>query len=655
MALPCLRAAAAEALNQLLFIHPLSKFIMQFNFFGQFTGSLCNACSIPFTHGIVRLYQQAVDDAILTHVVAPTKDTLRVLQSDEEKALGAKLLGSGAVDAHGNYRLVFDGDKRRYEGGPVLVVLELTHITPMQGPESKHPAISYAVTTLHPRWELSRNQTEALARFDHCFSERLTCAILKHFDIWVISGRVVSCDNPNLPAAGVTVTAMDADLITDDRLGSAVTDSQGRFRITYRSRDFKRTFLSPFINIETLGAAGPDLYFLVTGQGGVELLTETKQDGKRHGRKDVGNCFCVNLCIPAGPTPPPPAMVWTGVGDKFTLSTAGNRNDFDDEGYAEFGTGSNRHKYAIHDITFMTGQKPNPLASGNPIEYRFRIARTTTANNLPALPETAFTQVINETSGLFYEVPKIGTLIRWTPSFRLLDVKLKAEDVDADGWVDVRKAVQRTLEEDADFDPADLRDPAQFWQWKDADEMIGLNTTRLTAQGSRPNFAALLPGARIPDAQYYPIEKIAIRFEIRDQVTRTPLPGNGVTLNAMVVNNDRAVAKLGVVDGKGLVTCDKFKNEPVSIAYTIYHPHVEYAAIKVFDADNRPNPFFDLGRPINNTTRPLVVAAADSKLELPAIGQTCNYRATLGWQLLLHNGYAADEAHGISVPFYYEV
>jgi hypothetical protein len=630
---------------------------MKFRLFGHFTGEICKECSIVFTHGIVRLYQQALSSDVLTHVVAQTKDTLRELKPEELKALDSKLLGTGTINAKGNYDVEFDGGKNKYEGGPVLVVLEIPFLEPMKGPEKKHSTLYYVITSLQPTWEMSRAQDLAVARFDYCFPERITAIILKHFDIWVISGQVVNCDNPRLRAGGVKVTAMDADFITDDALGSATTDSSGKFKIFYRSADFKRTFLSPLINIETLGASGPDVYFIVTGVGNTPLLTETRADGKKPGRKDIGNIFCVSLCVNDTGDVDPGAMVWLGVGDKFVISTEGNRNNFDDEGYGELTPIATSKKYAINGVTAMTGQKPNPLAAGNPIEYRFRVSHTTSANNLMALPEGSFTKTIGVTPGLYSDV-HLGNLVRWTPSFRIVPVSLSSADIDAQGWVDIRKSVNRTLTADPLYDPADLTDPNQFWQWSDADEMIGLNTYALTEEESHSSFPGLQPGDAVPVAERYPIEKVAIRFEIRDQVTQAALPGNGTTLNAMVINNDPVVLRLGVENASGTpVVCDKFKNEDVFVGYTVYHPHLEYVNINAAAVSGAySSAVTSPPVPFNNNPRPGVDHVNNGHYMLqPRPNVTCNYYVSLSWRLLLHNGYGAYTGQTTSVPFYYEV
>jgi hypothetical protein len=94
----------------------------------------------------------------------------------------------------------------------------------------------------------------------------------------------------------VKVIAMDADLITDDLLGSEVTDLNGHFTIYYSSLDFKKTFLSPWINVETdklfpFFSSGPDVYFRLEYLG-TEIAFETAANR----RNNVGHCLCVKLC-----------------------------------------------------------------------------------------------------------------------------------------------------------------------------------------------------------------------------------------------------------------------------------------------------------------------------------------------------------------------
>jgi hypothetical protein len=51
--------------------------------------------------------------------------------------------------------------------------------------------------------------------------------------------------------AGVRVQAFDGDIAQHDLLGSAVTDALGRFRIDYKSEDFRDTPI-PWGNFEAV-------------------------------------------------------------------------------------------------------------------------------------------------------------------------------------------------------------------------------------------------------------------------------------------------------------------------------------------------------------------------------------------------------------------
>lgn len=95
---------------------------------------------------------------------------------------------------------------------------------------------------------------------------------------------------------------MDDDVISDDRLGSAITNSAGRFCIFYRSKDFKKTFLSPWINVETPIFPlnnGPDIYFKYAAGGSI-FEEEDSSRARKEDRKNVDNCFCVTLCLKEG-------------------------------------------------------------------------------------------------------------------------------------------------------------------------------------------------------------------------------------------------------------------------------------------------------------------------------------------------------------------
>lgn len=631
---------------------------MNFTLTGNFTGQICEGCNQPVFPAIVRLYRAQIDGITMTHATASVKDTLQVVDEQAIQKLKDRLIATGKTDAEGDYRIDLNSDQHSYEGGPLLVVLEIPYLAPMEGPEDKHPTLYLALTVVQPRWRYSKDQSEARAIFSYEIPRSIWCDILKHFDVWVLCGQVVDCENNKLVVPGVRVTAKDRDCITDDTLGSALTDVNGRFRIVYRSIDFKQTFLSPLINVETPfgGRLGPDVYFLVETVDGDVILEEDRDLGKRKDRKDIPHCHCLAICVEldGDPTPDLPyTLSWDSVGSDFTISFQGNPHDFDNDGYAEQGG----NKYAITGNINLNGQGPNPLLPGNPVEYRFLIARNTASNADPALAAGNFTEVVGVTPNLFRSV-HIGTLRRQFPSVRYVKVYLTGADLDANGWVDVRAAVNRTLNAHPDFNPADLNDPAQQWEWSDKDPMIGLDTRPLTNEEGHNPPAGLGAGDAMPLAERYPIEKVAIRFEIRDQVTQAHLAASGTTLNAMVVSNDAPVIRVGVKNAAGQpVICDKFKNEDVFIAYTAYHPHLEYVRLNVRSNSGayNVNPA-DAPVPFDNVPRPGVDHVNNPSLLLvPRPNETCNYKVNLSYRVLLHNGESAASGHTATEEFYFEV
>jgi hypothetical protein len=77
-----------------------------------------------------------------------------------------------------------------------------------------------------------------------------------------VIGKVVD-EESGKPLAGLQVRAFDKDLLFDDKLGLAVTDAAGEFRINYSQLDF-----SSFLATE----ASPELYLRVYDATGKRLL-----------------------------------------------------------------------------------------------------------------------------------------------------------------------------------------------------------------------------------------------------------------------------------------------------------------------------------------------------------------------------------------------
>jgi len=223
----------------------------------------------------------------------------------------------------------------------------------------------FHITTIYPKW--IRDQKENLIfNWNYAITAKFWCQIRGHyFDAWVIIGVLTDCTS-GAPLPGVTVKAMDADLITDDFIGSGVTDSAGHFRIDYTSADFKKTFLSPVINVETdktwpFFSSGPDVYFKLE-IGGNPISFETSANR----RKNVGYCLCVRLCVKElviVDQPVPASFTRIGRSARFKIVNEINaatgksmRPGFDN--------------YAFYSSIILVGSLSKKL-NGQPMEYMF--------------------------------------------------------------------------------------------------------------------------------------------------------------------------------------------------------------------------------------------------------------------------------------------
>lgn len=582
-------------------------------------------------HTKVKLYQPPQVANASEYLTSDPKNTLRVLDTDEIAEKKKYLIGEAMTDESGAYSVQLD---RSYKGGPIMVDIMLDYV-PGQKKESDKE-VQFTVTILQPAWR--NDGKDYFFGWDYCISHRFWCHIRSLFDAWVICGKVVSCQDEKRPLVGVEVTAFDADWLTDDVLGSATTDASGHFRIDYTSADFKQTFLSPLINVETpfSSISGPDVYFKVTSGGGTVLLEETRAIGLGPERRDIGHCFCLDLCVPFQDIETPEiASVWTGIGTAFTIPIGGDLNDFDPEGYA------GPQRYGFTGKIRTTGQvaisTTNKVFDGNPYEYRFLISDTTTADNgTPPLPKSSFNKVVGVDGGLFART-KIGQMMNFGAPFKVVDIFCELDDLDAEGWLDVNKSIERTFTEGSSLNVADLTDPVEgpLWKWIDLDGMMAINTQALT-ENSMPS---VLAGDAVPVGNRKGVEKIAIRFELREVIDKANevfnyLPASGQTLNCMVVNNTAPVRELAVDQHLSTTDCSAV-NGAVSVKYTAHHPELQDVSLHLRSNDDDINtPLTGGGLPLQNNSNPAVNHLNSAAVSITATPntlalKTCSYILTL--------------------------
>lgn len=506
------------------------------------------------------------------------------------------------------------------------------------------------ITTFSMRLELEKQAKDERYRWEYAIAYKWWCYIRGHFfDAWVICGHLMNCQT-NKPIANAKVTAMDADFLTDDNLGTATTDSNGHFRIDYTSADFKKTFLSPWINIETDPSflsfqSGPDVYFKAE-LGGTKLVDETKADA----RKNVGFCLCVNLCSDVNvvdPNDPNFPSAWTGIGSKFSSSYGTSAPDFDAEGYAS------SDKNVLYSTIKLTGQAALKSAAGNPIEYRFSVSDATLPNDdINNPPLAGFTKIVGLYPNLF--VPGVvSKLIRkvYSPIHNQISVVSDQSDFDAEGWFDVNHAIERALVS-VGFTPADLI----LYNIIEEDTLISMNTAALTIAPDVPNIFSA--GQPIPPANEIPVEKFAIRFEIREVINKAAnqfgVIDGGKILNSVIMNNNPIYRRLAIKELEETTLCTPI-NGTVHAKYTLYHPYL--ASGRLHLNSNSLSIDRDVTDGIINTT--LVKRINDnSALNAPPLDNLvrCTYALKLYSSTRKHNGENGDSDGGTPLEqiFFYD-
>lgn len=287
----------------------LKKTIMKYRIKGRLQSAICdeNEFAVPNTN--IRIYSLNEElNAATAYTAAQSKEVSQVFESAEIKKRSKQLIAETTTDVSGNYDVIIDGDKTKYDGGSIAVVLFYDHVPDYGQEDTKKPKnfepFEVLLDIIQPKWRELDNAL--VAYWNYTVLKRIWCYILQRLDIWVICGTLINCES-QAPLYGIEVIAMDDDIITDDLLGSKVTDANGKFCIYYRSRDFKKTFLSPWINVETTPIFsfdnGPDVYFKFA-VGGSEFFAESPSEAQKPSRKNVGHCLCVHLCLKESPSVP---------------------------------------------------------------------------------------------------------------------------------------------------------------------------------------------------------------------------------------------------------------------------------------------------------------------------------------------------------------
>lgn len=354
---------------------------MSYIFKGNLAAYICRDCSEYISHVKIRIYYPLPEINIAAVSVAQVKDTFKEVSEEEIRAKEKRLIAEIETDMKGDFSVEIS---EKFARSALELDFYCGSVPRPPFPPKKGKPRQFHITTFFPQWKTAPNQDAWVANFNYIIPEKWWCIIKgRYFDVWTICGRLIDCDSKK-PLEGITVIAMDADFITDDELGRNTTDSNGYFRIYYTSVEFKKTFLSPLINIETdiipPFASGPDVYFQLE-YGGQRFALETAADR----RNNVGYCLCVSLCskelIPVDPSIPP-SFTHFGLNQHIPIQSGIN-----------LGTGKTLGGYAFFSSVNLVGTISKKI-SAQPMEYLFEYQEVSNPSN-PLNPSAWFPIVPN--------------------------------------------------------------------------------------------------------------------------------------------------------------------------------------------------------------------------------------------------------------------
>ena len=629
---------------------------MSYTLKGRLCGLVCDECEEPLARVGVRLYEAEAGDQLAARAVADPKETVAILTDAQTKQRASGLLAETTTDDQGAFSVELD--EKRYNGGPIEIDLYFETV-PRPRTSKKAKPLQVAVTTLQPAWRQSEGGS--IGVWQYCLPNRLWCLILSRFGVWTICGHLRTCKDKK-PIPGAIVKAFDADWLQDDPLGSAPTDFDGHFLISYLRDDFEKTPLSAWgINFELFG--GPDVYFSAE-LGGSTILQETQADGRKPGRQNVGPCLCVDLCtdkVVVGDPETVPHWLQVEVFDIHpTPGTLGSH--FSVEGYAGDPTSG---AYVFANGVTLKGNCPlTNIATGNALEYRFKIGEWTwsgTPDDPTTLPSVApgslapVTQIVSTRVGYVFYTDGNG----FAASF---PVDVGATD-NADGWIKLQgRPVTVPMYNPPGSNAVVNIDHTNFIRTFD---LFVLNSPAITT-AHPAKLPGLLPhadaGRSLTTTEQEPIRRYALAFEVRDAVTLVALPGD--QLDSVILDNSPVIVQLDLEELRANACNPLAGAANAHILYTVDHPHLRSFNVTIANNGGQvhPPPAFS-GSPTTAMPSGAFVAGdfffrggaggphlstGNGGVPVPiGADPSCAYVVTLGWQTRIWN----DPGH--STPILY--
>ncbi len=613
-------------------------------FAGRLFGSLADDHSQPLADARVRVYRLQGD--------GPPLDPAEPLTPEVVQRKEKLLVAEAELDTQGGFALDLGDDQE--------VELDVR----VAAPGEKEAR----------QFTLTRLDAAALRRgsLEHAISPEVLKAII--FPRRMIYGRITACGSQQ-GMAGLKVSAFDDDWIQDDALGSATTDASGNYVIYYTSAQYKRTPLSPFINVDTpLGAdAGPEVYFRIEGPAGT-LLTEPSTRGSAPDRRNAAPIFRVDLCV-TGKVEEPPVVLAV---DPMFLRAGQYRVN---PGHADFtATGLTGHGegFAFTGAVALEGNLPDATAP-TAMEYRFLAREYANPDGTGALGPAV---ELDETR---LAPTQIGWLVYYdyhadTDSYVPESTPFWA------GGAPAQVTVHRSAAHGGDV-PVDVSTPIKAGGWIEVPrinnlvvggtgrfeawhkDMAILRTDTLTSQtiDLRTPAPALVAGKPVPAGKRAAPHVFQITFQAR-KVGTVPVTLSNVLARISMINatflydvhpnwsghpgDSRAVVSVNVkevIDAGG--GCGKVNNL-VNVLYTVYHPFISSPALSFEGPVPVPGSALPLGAG-GHTSSPDPIVAVDPTLPNDhcfdfTANPNCAYIVWLGAILDLTSGYGRIANPGVS-------
>jgi hypothetical protein len=613
---------------------------MSTRFTGKIVGSLENDVAEPLDGAQVRVYRIQGD--------APAATTSQPLAAETVQDKAHRLVAEAATDAQGGFAL----DVAPGEGLEVDVAL---------AGDGDREARQFTVARVDPAAVAKGGWEHRIATPEWIDIRRVGRRRR------VIYGQITVCGTRQ-GVEGLKVSAFDSDCIQDDALGSDVTDGSGNYAIYYTEAQYKRTPLSPLINIDTplSGNDGPDVYMRVQTSGGDVLLDEASSVGRGTARSDVPYSFRLDLCVKGEVHKPPTVAtlpMFERVGVYSVLPADGH---FTAAGLTTVG------QFAFTEAVPLVGVLPDG-GEGDALEYRFTAREYANADGTGALGASI------ALDGGFVGATEIGTLVyldfdhatsSWLPQkstpfyaghpgnpqvtvHRPLgmggDVAVPVNTpVKAGGWIEVPRLDELSFGGRGKFKGGTL--------------LAELNTAALSHL--EVNLGALAAGQPVPVGQRARPHVFELSFEARKTAAPHPTVSSSALQRISVINTTYTYVRHpnwagGPVSSRGVVSmnvaevllgmgtaCGKVDTE-VHVTYTVYHPFIRSASVS-----------FEGPVPVAGATVPVAGGLLTSP-DVPAPGidgqsfdlsaaPSCAYTAWLGATVELTRGNGQIWDGGIS-------